>query len=164
VITVFALANLFLFFDVFRTPVVNPSLRATYQKFGVTIQYPVGAQVHTSTSPNSTFGAIFWLWNDDNTELGIEWTNESSQPIYSVNPEILGPPMPNATILQTGNSTINGRIWRYVTYDFTYQRRLYLTEAVFYNQTEQRFYMISYYDQSNNTLSELDNWGATFNG
>jgi hypothetical protein len=145
-----------------QNPVVNPSIRSTYQNYGVSIQYPVGAKVHTNTPPNSTFGAIFWYWNHGNTELGIQWSNESFLPPNVLYP--LVPPGNNATFLQSGNTTINGRTWHHVTYMFFYQRQLYQTDAVFSNQTEQRFYMITYYDQTNDTLAQLDYFGATFNG
>ncbi len=151
------------YYDSQYVPTVNPSDRETFQGYGITIQYPVGAVKQTigflNKPANSSFGSITWRWNGYRTTLQIQWFNTSSNTI-DLQPFMSGP---NATLIESGNTTIIGENWNYITFHLVNDGILeYETVAQKFYQSENRLYTLSFRDYSNDTLAQLGDWGATF--
>ena len=152
----------FIYFEIIQNPSVSPSNKSTYQAYGFSIQYTTGATMQLGIGGlNSTHGAIFWYWNYGGREFSVQWDNASSNNVNTGHVLTAF----NATLINTGNTTINGLSWNYLTFHYTFHSVLYYeTYADRFFQSEQKIYILTFFDLTNDTLAQLNTWGTTFNG
>lgn len=160
----------------YSNPPVNPSVRSTFQEYGITIQYPTRSteEINGAEGPqaNSASGDVKWLWNGGSTYLLLSWTNTNasqynySEAFQTIVKEIQADKnFTDVSVVSTGNISMAGTNWPYETFQLNYQGTTnYVTYSFTFYQGEGRVYLLGFGDTSPDTISNLQNFGATFHG
>jgi flagellar basal body-associated protein FliL len=150
----------------------SPSSTQTWQQYGMSISYPSGLQAQTKgvfeQQATSSSGMVYWLWDQNSTELALTWVNTTTydidaglQALYTD----LSVKDTNVTLISQGNMTIDGEQWSYLTYGFIYTGHTYYqSTALSFYSSEGRAYEIDFVDTNSGTLANLTAYANTFVG
>jgi hypothetical protein len=167
---VFGLGISIFYFYIAPYPIQNPFVKkVTFTEYGFTIEVPAGVPPNSEVV-NSTDGMIFWNWNE--ILLSLEWEPATS---FHFSPFFNGYIGRAGDGITSGNTTISGMEWSYVTYrcangspqyesSKSPQYGCYYTIAERFYPSENRTYTLTDFGRSDNTLAEIDSWGSTFSG